>query len=188
MDITEQKKQARRAGFARRKQAYGAQGDAAGRAAAHLLDYVESVGAPENIAAYMPIRTELDPLPAMRALVEKGHRVAVPVIVGTGLPLSFREWRPDSVMVTGPFGAQVPQEGAFLMPDLLVVPLVAFDDRGYRMGYGGGFYDRSLELLRAKRPTLAAGYGFSAQKGAVPVEKTDQPLDAMITENGVLRF
>ncbi len=188
MDIAQQKKQARAEGFARRKAAHEARGDAAERAAAHLLDYVESIGNPANIAAYMPIRTEIDPLPAMHALHKRGHRICVPVIIRAGLPLSFREWTPETVMYDGPFGAAIPREGDWITPDLLMVPLVAFDDQGYRLGYGGGFYDRSLELLRAKRPIHAAGYAYVGQQGRVPVEDTDQRLDAIITENGITRF
>lgn len=187
MDITDQKKQARTAGYARRKAAH-ADGVAATLVATqHLLGYITPF-APQVIAAYMPIRTEIDVLPAMHTLHGLGHRIAVPVIVGNGLPLSFKEWTPQSEMINGPFGAAIPANGDWLMPDLLITPLIAYNVDGYRLGYGGGFYDRSLELLRAKRPTIAVGFGYAGQEGEVPVEETDQRLDAMVTEDGEVRF
>ena len=92
-------------------------------------------------------------------------------------------------MVDGPFGARVPAEAEEVVPEVLIVPLVAFDARGYRLGYGGGFYDRTLEGLRAARKTVAIGYAFSAQAmDEVPLEPTDQRLDAMVTEAGVIWF
>jgi len=186
MDIIEQKKQARRAGFSRRMAAFAQRADAPERAARYLRDYVQSVGNPQIISTYMAIRTELDPLPVMKGLFAAGHRIVVPVIVGAGRPLTFKEWTPDAEMIEGAFGAFIPRDGEILTPDMLVVPLVSFDRAGYRLGYGGGFYDRTLELLRAKKPVKAVGYAFAAQEGVVPVEITDQQLDAVVTESGVL--
>ena len=132
------------------------------------------------------MRTEIDPLPAMAA-----HQglVGVPVILGPGQPLKFRQWSPVAPMVAGDFGALIPQSGDWIEPEVVIVPLVAFDARGYRLGYGGGFYDRTLEGLRAKRPTLAVGFAFAAQEmPQVPIEATDQPLDAIVTEDGIRLF
>ena len=115
--------------------------------------------------------------------------VGVPVIMGKGLALRFREWSPGAAMVDGPFGALVPQDGAWVVPEVLIVPLVAFDARGYRLGYGGGFYDRTLEGLRAQGLVWAVGFAFSGQEPPeVPIEVTDQRLDVLVTENGVVRF
>lgn len=177
MSISQQKTNARKQAYVMRKAAHSE----APLATQNLLEYVKST-APKIIAAYMPIRTEIDTLAAMTTLFALGHRICVPVIVRAGLPLSFREWTPECEMQDGPFGAKVPVSGDWLSPDLLVVPLLVFDTQGYRLGYGGGFYDRSLELLRAKRPVLAAGFAYAAQEGEVPVEDTDQRLDAIITE------
>ncbi len=186
--ISEQKAEARTAGFARRKAAHEARGDSAERATEHLLSYLADRGDALVISGYMPIRTEIDVRPAMAALHGFGHRICVPVIVRPGLPLSFREWTPDCKMVSGPFGAKVPAGGDWFAPEVLIVPLVSFDMQGFRLGYGGGYYDRSLELLRKKKPTVAVGYAYSGQIGDVPVEVTDQRLDAMVTENGVNEF
>lgn len=139
------------------------------------------------IAGYMAMRTELDPTPAMTALAEH-NRLCVPVIAGKGQPLAFREWTPEAAMVDGPFGARVPADGDWLDPEILIVPLVAFDRDCNRLGYGGGFYDRTLEKLRALRPTRAIGFAYSAQElGNLVVEPTDQRLDAVVTEAGTHR-
>ncbi|MEM9318766.1 MAG: 5-formyltetrahydrofolate cyclo-ligase [Pseudomonadota bacterium] len=138
------------------------------------------------IAGYMPIRTEADPRPAMTALVAE-NRVCVPVIFAAGEALAFREWHPDAVLIEGPFGTQVPAEGADLTPNILIVPLVAFDLAGNRLGYGGGFYDRTLQRLRAAGAVRAVGLAYGAQVlPELPVEPTDQPLDAIVTEAGTL--
>jgi 5-formyltetrahydrofolate cyclo-ligase len=92
-------------------------------------------------------------------------------------------------MVAGPFGALIPEAGDDVVPEVLIVPLVAFDRAGNRLGYGGGFYDRTLEGLRAARPTFAIGFAYAAQEAeALPLEPTDQPLDAIVTEAETLLF
>ena len=115
--------------------------------------------------------------------------VGVPVIQGAAQPLKFSRWEPDCALIDGPFGAKVPCENNFFDPEILIVPMVAFDICGGRLGYGGGFYDRTLALLRAKRPTLAIGFGYAAQMAEdLPLEATDQPLDMIITEEEVISF
>jgi 5-formyltetrahydrofolate cyclo-ligase len=92
-------------------------------------------------------------------------------------------------LVEGVFKAMIPEDGAWVEPSVLIVPLLAFDARGYRLGYGGGFYDRTLEGLRARGPVLAVGFAFAAQEVAeVPTDATDQRLDAVVTERGVTVF
>jgi 5-formyltetrahydrofolate cyclo-ligase len=180
--LVERKAEARKAGFAARKAAF-AKGQ--GQAAELLADFLAAHRG-KALAGYMPMRTEIDPLPAMA--VHQGP-VGVPVILGPGQALRFRDWSPGTAMVAGEFGALIPAEGLWVEPEVVVVPLVAFDARGFRLGYGGGFYDRTLEGLRALRPTLAVGFAFDAQELAeVPIEPTDQRLDAVITESGVRLF
>lgn len=186
--ISEAKAIARKSGFARRKTAHKEKIDSTVQATANLLSYISTLGKNLVISGYMPIRTEIDVLPAMTSLHKLGHKICVPVIVKSGLPLSFREWKPDGEMISGLFGAKVPARGAWLEPNVLIVPLVAFDLQGYRLGYGGGFYDRSLEILRRKGPIYSVGYAYSGQEGKVPVEDTDQKLDAMVTETRILRL
>ncbi|PWE30528.1 5-formyltetrahydrofolate cyclo-ligase [Maritimibacter sp. 55A14] len=185
-EVATDKQMARKAAYARRKPAHGTGLDAAARE--NLLALLRRHPA-QVIAGYMKIRTEIDPLPVMAELAAEGRRLCVPVIVGEGLPLAFREWTPGSALVDGPFGAVVPETGDWLEPEALIVPMLAFDRRGFRLGYGGGFYDRTLERLRAVRATLAVGFAYGAQEtAAVPTEPTDERLDAVVTEDGVIRF
>lgn len=184
MDIAAIKIAARKAGFARRKAAHAAAyPGAAGRLSEVLAGYR---GVP--LSGYMPIRTEIDPTPAMAEAAAHGP-VGVPVIIGPGQPLRFSWWEPGAAMKDGPFGAMVPMEDSYFDPEILIVPLVAFDANGGRLGYGGGFYDRTLEGLRRARPTLAIGFAYDAQQADdLPLEPTDQPLDMLVTETRVLSF
>ena len=183
-DLATIKATARKAAFARRKQAFeAASPGAAGRLSEVLAGYR---GVP--LSGYLPIRTEIDPTPAMAEAAAYGP-VGVPVITGAGQPLKFGRWEPDIALVDGPFGAQIPAVEDFFEPEILIVPLVAFDAAGGRLGYGGGFYDRTLELLRSRRATLAIGFAFAAQQAdQLPLEVTDQPLDMLVTESSVLTF
>ena len=182
-DLAAVKAAARAAAFATRKLAFAA---GQGRASAILAEVLEAHRG-RVLSGYMPMRTEIDPLPAMAAHAAAGGRVCVPVIPGKAQPLVFREWTPGCALADGPFGAQVPAGGDWLVPEVLIVPLLAFDRRLYRLGYGGGFYDRTLEGLRARGPVTAIGFAFAAQEVAeVPIEATDQPLDVVVTEAGVI--
>jgi len=190
-ELTDLKAALRREAFARRKPAHAADvaagGEASRAACDHFLAARLHTGA-AVISGFRPIRTEIDPTPLMEALHAAGHRLCVPVIQGKGLPLRFREWRPGAEMVEGAFGALIPAAGDWLEPELLIAPLLAFDAEGGRLGYGGGFYDRTLEGLRAKRRTLAVGFAYAAQQvAAVPRDATDQLLDGIVTELGLIR-
>ncbi|MEM9138999.1 MAG: 5-formyltetrahydrofolate cyclo-ligase [Pseudomonadota bacterium] len=185
-DLATRKSDLRKQAFAVRKAAHASADNAGGALRDHLLAGRYHTGA-LIVAGYRPIRTEIDPTPLMHALHSAGHRIAVPVILGPDQALEFREWWPDVPMQEGAFGAQTPVDTQVLTPDLVLVPLVAFDAQGWRLGYGGGFYDRSLEGLRAERKTLAIGLAYAAQQvDAVPREPTDQPLDAVVTERGLM--
>lgn len=187
MDLSDAKAALRASARARRRAAHETSPGAAQAARDEFLAAGLHRGA-GIISAYRRIRTELDPEPLMLALIERGCRLLVPVIEGEGLPLKFREWTPGARMVPGPFGAEVPAGGAWLEPDLLIVPLLAFDAAGRRLGYGGGFYDRTLARLRAAGPARAIGFAYAAQHvEEVPAEETDQLLDAIVTEAGTVR-
>ncbi|KAF0113391.1 MAG: 5-formyltetrahydrofolate cyclo-ligase [Rhodobacteraceae bacterium] len=174
--MTDVKALARAEAFARRAVAFAAgQGQAAEILADFLADQKGKV-----LSGYMPMRTEIDPLPAMAA--HQGP-VGVPVIIAKATPLRFREWSPGAKLVEGAFKAMIPEEGIWVEPQVLIVPMLAFDARGY------GFYDRTLEGLRAKGPVLAVGFAFAAQEVAeVPIDVFDQRLDAVVTEKGVTVF
>ena len=173
---------ARQAAFAARKVAFATgQGDAARHLITALVPHRGKV-----LAGYMPMRTEIDPLSAMAA---HSGPVGVPVIMGKAMALQFRQWAPDTVLIEGAYKAQIPATGDWVTPQILIVPLLAFDARGYRLGYGGGFYDRTLEGLRANGPVVAIGYAFSGQEvPEVPIEATDQRLDMIVTEKGTRTF
>ena len=181
--MTETKLDARKAAFARRKAAHGAGLDgAAQKALAAFL----APHAGKTLAGYIPIRTEINPLPVMAAW---DATVCVPVIRGDGEPLDFHQWTSATRMIAGRFGADIPEAGIAAVPQVLIVPLVAFNAQGYRLGYGGGFYDRSLQGLRARGPVLAIGFAYAAQEAdSLPLEPTDQRLDAVVTEDGVRTF
>ena len=172
------KAEARRAAYAIRKAAF-AQGQ--GQAARHLAEAL-APHAGKPLSGYMPMRTEIDPLPAMAA--HQGP-VGVPVIIARDTALRFRAWSPEAAMVAGAFGALIPAAGNWITPQVLIVPLLAWDRRGYRLGYGGGFYDRTLQGLRGQGPVLAIGFAFAAQEvDKVPIDATDQRLDLIVTETG----
>ena len=185
--LLERKSEIRRQALDRRRDAHASTNPA--RAAGHLFDLLERRPAGAVVSGYMAIRTEADPMPAMLRLAALGRRLCLPVIQGKGQPLIFREWTPDSAMIEGDFGALIPRGGEIVEPEILITPLVAFDADGNRMGYGGGFYDRTLETLRARGGAMAVGFAFAAQEtDCLPREPTDQPLDMIVTENGPRRF
>lgn len=183
-DLNDRKAEARKAAFARRKVAHA---DAGPGSAAKLSELLAGYrGVP--LAGYMPIRTEIDPVPAMEEAAAHGP-VGVPVILGEGQPLKFSRWEPGCAMKDGPFGAMIPEIDDFFEPEIVIVPLVAFDRQGGRLGYGGGFYDRTLELLRSRRATMVIGFAYGTQAAdELPLEVTDQPLDMVVTEAGVISF
>jgi 5-formyltetrahydrofolate cyclo-ligase len=173
---------ARRAG-AHDDNALGAAQAACDRLGRMLRDRFGASLASRTLAGYMPMRSEIDPLPAMRA---HPGVVCVPVIPALHSPLVFHRWDADMPMVPGRFGALVPALADPLVPHILIVPLLAYDARGYRLGYGGGFYDRTLAQLRAGGGVLAIGLAYSAQEQPeVPIEPTDEKLDLIVTEAGV---
>jgi len=182
MTLDDQKAVARKAAFARRKGAFEARDPGqAGRLSEVLAGHR---GVP--LAGFMPINTEIDPRAAMAEADAYGP-VGVPVIQAAATPLDFAVWTPQTQMVEGAFKAQIPADITWMIPEIVIVPLVAFDRQGGRLGYGGGFYDRTLERLRAQGPVLAIGFAFAAQEARdLPLEPTDQPLNMIITESDVI--
>uniref|UniRef100_Q07H90 5-formyltetrahydrofolate cyclo-ligase n=1 Tax=Rhodopseudomonas palustris (strain BisA53) TaxID=316055 RepID=Q07H90_RHOP5 len=136
------------------------------------------------VAGYAPLRSEFDPRPLLAALATRGAKTALPMIVGRDQPLSFRLWSPGAPLIRGPLGILEPSpDSAAAIPDILLVPLAAFDRAGHRIGYGGGYYDRSLAQLRASGPKLAIGIGFAVQEiPAIPALAHDARLDLVLTE------
>lgn len=139
------------------------------------------------ISGYLSVGSEIDIRPLLDALFQRGHRVLLPVTPRRGEPLVFRRWRPGDLMVTERFGTTAPAgDAAPGVPEWLFVPLLAFDQHGHRLGYGGGFYDRTLAALPH---AVAIGCAYAAQQvDAVPTGPYDAQLRAVATERGILRF
>ncbi|KGJ02780.1 5-formyltetrahydrofolate cyclo-ligase [Paracoccus halophilus] len=148
----------------------------------HLLQAL-APHADKVLAGYWPMRDEADPRPAMQA-----HRgpVCLPVVTGPARPLVFRQF--DGRLEAGVFGtSHPPADSPELRPEVLIVPLAGFDRMGNRLGYGGGFYDRSLQMLRGRGQVIAIGLAYAVQEiRAIPIEQTDQPLDMIVTDGGII--
>lgn len=144
---------------------------------------------PGTVSGFYPFETEIDCLPLLAALESAGWRVALPVVVARGEPLVFRQWTVGAPLEKGIWDIMVPASTApVVTPDVLLVPLLAFDRTGFRLGYGGGFYDRSLQQLRAAGRVTAIGVAYADQEmDRCPREAFDQPLDAILTEDGPIR-
>ncbi|MCK0198282.1 5-formyltetrahydrofolate cyclo-ligase [Ancylobacter sp. 6x-1] len=160
-------------------------------AADHAMQWLGAV-AGETVSLFVPIGHEIPTGPLARRLREAGAILALPVVVAPHLPLVFRRWDPGSVLEPsagpGRFSIPAPAEGApEVEPDILVVPLAAFDRHGNRLGYGGGFYDRTLARLRRVKRIEAIGYAFAIQRlDDLPAAAHDERLDAVITDTGVI--
>lgn len=142
------------------------------------------------VAGYAAFRDEADPRPLMLALAARGHPLALPAIVAPAAPLRFHRWCESDAMVTHAYGQREPHPDCPLaVPEVLLVPLLAFDGAGHRLGYGGGYYDRTLAALRAVGLVTAIGIAYAGQAvGVVPHGEHDQRLDAVLTEDGLTRF
>lgn len=140
------------------------------------------------VAGYYPIADEVDIRPLLRRLREEGHAIALPRVVRAGTPLTFAEWCEGDDLVAGPLGTRQPAESAAAAhPTVVLVPMLAFDRSGYRLGYGSGYYDRTLAALRRERPITAIGVAFAAQEVvSVPHGEHDQRLDWVVTEREAL--
>jgi 5-formyltetrahydrofolate cyclo-ligase len=175
--------------MAKRRAALAAGAPDAGERAAALLpgSLLEGVTA---ASLYLPMRSEIDPGPLAWRLWAAGVRVLLPAVTQHGAPLEFREFGPGDPLTPDAAGLPAPPPGvAVLDPDLLFVPLLAFDAAGARLGWGGGYYDRTLAALRARRRPVAIGLAFAGQQvEAAPSEAHDQKLDAILTEIGYREF
>jgi 5-formyltetrahydrofolate cyclo-ligase len=183
--------------IALRKEALACRAIEHARSAAQACELVRDRGAElfssmrgQVVSGYLPIRDELSPIPLMQALLAAGRALALPCIEQKWSPLTFRYWRPGEQLIAVGFGLKEPAPTAgSILPDILLVPLAAFDARGYRIGYGGGYYDRTLELYRSQRLVTAIGVAYDCQEvPAFAHEPHDQPLDHLVTPSGVRSF
>ncbi|GAB3116297.1 5-formyltetrahydrofolate cyclo-ligase [Novispirillum itersonii] len=163
--------------------------DLASLVAAHPLLWGQLTAPGAVVAGYHPLPTEMDVLPLLSRLAAAGVTTALPEVTGRRDPLRFRRWQPGQGLTDGPFKTVHPPETAEeVTPTAVLVPLLAFDASGFRLGYGGGFYDRTLHGLRAAGSApLTIGAAFSGQALAeVPTEGHDEPLDWIVTELAVV--
>ena len=142
------------------------------------------------VSGYSPIRSEIDPIPLMRTLAAKGARLALPAVMARGKSLAFRAWSPDDRLMLGPLGILEPSPAATeVVPDIMLVPLAAFDRLGHRIGYGAGHYDYTLAHLRKAKAITAIGVAFAAQEiETVPALSHDVALDYVLTETQIFDF
>ena len=142
------------------------------------------------VAGYSPIRSELDPAPLMLELAAAGARLALPAIAARGQALRFRVFHPGDRLLPGSLGIlEPPPAAAEIVPDIVLVPLAAFDPTGHRIGYGAGHYDRTLAHLRKSKAVTAIGLGFAAQQvEAIPALQHDVALDYVLTESKLFDF
>jgi 5-formyltetrahydrofolate cyclo-ligase len=142
------------------------------------------------VAGIWPMGDEADPRLLMTALAARGHALALPRVEAKQAPLVFHRWREGEALIVHKFGMSEPHvDRDVVIPDVVLVPLLAFDSDGYRLGYGGGFYDRTLESLRAKHKIRAIGVAYAGQEVEhLPREAHDHALDAVLTENGLRLF
>ncbi|MEZ5818232.1 MAG: 5-formyltetrahydrofolate cyclo-ligase [Hyphomicrobiaceae bacterium] len=162
---------------------------AAASLAAQGLGFLPPDTPAKVVSAFLAIGEEINPVPLMSRLHREGATLGLPVMVGKGLPLAFRAWSPGAPLRTVVWGIREPEETAPLVePDVLLMPLLAFDRSGMRLGYGGGFYDRTLCDLRARRSVLAIGLAFASQEvDEVPHLDYDERLDWVLTPEGPIR-
>lgn len=156
--------------------------------AAHLPSL--DIGPSAIVAGYAPIRSEIDPVRVMQTFAAHGARLALPAISARNAALTFRLWAPGVALTRGPLGIPEPAVTALeVNPDIVLVPLAAFDSAGHRIGYGGGYYDRTLPRLRKAKPVIAIGVAFAVQEiPQIPADAHDARLDFVLTETGCLDF
>ena len=142
------------------------------------------------VSGFSPMKSEINPIPLMRKLVDAGAKLALPVIAGRGKPLIMRAWTFGEPLASGQWGIREPMPTApQVAPDIVIVPLAAFDRNGHRIGYGAGYYDMTINALRAVKKVTAIGIAFSAQEiPQVPATERDARLDLMLTEREIIDF
>jgi 5-formyltetrahydrofolate cyclo-ligase len=187
--IDEEKQRLRRDGLARRDAIPVEVRQAAAETIA-ARDFPIAITPNAIVSGFMPLKSEIDPLPLMKKLAEAGATLALPVVLGRGKPLVMRRWKWGEPLAEGVWGLRQPRpEAPEVEPDILLVPLLAFDRTGHRIGYGAGYYDMTIAGLRARKSVTAIGIAFAAQEvAAVPATPRDEKLDLVLTEREVIEI
>lgn len=188
MSVSEDKKSIRRDAQRLRTTLAQSAPDAAQAIADNFMRAI-SIAPDAVVAGYVVTRFEADPLPLMERLRANGHPLALARVAAKNRPLAFHLWQADTNPVEGAFGlTEASPEWPSTQPEIVLVPLLGFDRSGYRLGYGGGFYDRTLQALRAQNSILAVGIAFAGQEMILPRDEYDEPLDWVVTECYARKF
>lgn len=191
MSVDAEKDEFRRAAKVARKQAAAAAGpDAHSRLAGNLRQVIGDPAPGLVVSGYLAIGDEIDVSPMLTELHGQGVACVLPVVVERDQPLVFRCWHPDMELQAGPLGTRHPgPENEHATPDILLVPMLAFDSQGHRIGWGGGFYDRTVAALRVEGDVLVVGVAYAGQRAdSVPRDRYDERLDWIVTEQGAEAF
>ena len=164
--------------------------DASQKVSVHIERFLLKHTKLSVIAVYMPIKTELDLGPAIMKLRRLGKKICLPIIISEDNPLQFKVWNEGSKLVTGKFNVLIPVSEETIEPDLILCPMLSFDSNGFRLGYGGGFYDRTIDYLSKRKSILTMGCGYSEQLSQkfLPKGAYDKSLDTVVTERGITFF
>jgi 5-formyltetrahydrofolate cyclo-ligase len=189
-DLAEEKRALRAQAAERRRRVHAE--DFAGRLSMQMRDHALAglpIAAGAVVGGYWPRGTEMDVRPLLNSFHERGHPIGLPH-VRRRQPMSFHRWKPNDRLVSGVFGIEMPDHHTpEVTPDVLLLPLLAFDRHGNRLGYGGGYNDRTIAALRAHKPLLCVGVAYAVQEfDTVPHDRLDQRLDWLVTEKGVRRI
>jgi len=190
VDAVAQEKADLRRDAAARRDALPAQARKAAAEAIAARPFPLAIAPGTVVSGFMPMKTEINPLPLMKTLAEAGAQLALPKIAGRGRPLVMRAWTWGAPLDTGQWGIREPKaEYPEVDPDVLLVPLLAFDRSGQRIGYGAGYYDMTIARLRSLKKVTAVGIAFAMQEvTAVPAMERDEPLDFVLTEREVIEI
>jgi 5-formyltetrahydrofolate cyclo-ligase len=185
-ELKDIKAEARKAAAKTRKAAHDALKDTAPQLLAAQQFPLQPTLTSKVVSAFFPYKSEIDTRALLGRLAGEGWTTCLPIVIALGEPLIFRRWLPGQLTTPGMWDIPQPTDDAELVePDVLLVPMMAFDKNGFRLGYGGGFYDRTLEVLRAKKTITAIGVAYSAQEvDSVPHDSHDQALDYVLTKKG----
>ncbi len=174
----------------RKAAAASAPTDSGNRLAGHLMDMIATFSGARTVSGFLPIADEIDILPTLRQLGSNGYQTCLPVVIAKNQPLVFRIWKEGDAIAPGPLKTHHPLSSALeVLPDILLVPLLAFDTAGYRIGWGGGFYDRTLaKLMALPHKAIAIGVAYDGQaRDDIPVDTYDMPMDFIATEKQILK-